>query len=267
MKVKKILLSIGIIATGRSIAQSVSTKIVENDLTTMHKLQIRPSIGFAIPYTQVNGTPNVLALNVDAQYWVGTKLDCRASLMFGGFKGGSIGATYHLKDNIVPTKQKFILSRSTKGRTETTTFVKLKPDSRNIFGACADLNIGIIKGSGFATRADIGIDFQSFSRAFAEINESRYASSRNGWFSLKLAACIASVNYDSPTFVMIPTKRVLGVGGLANLNAITRPWKSVCLSTGIQMGALKAIGIDPLDKEDSILPIFSFNLGVSININ
>jgi hypothetical protein len=268
MKIKVLLSAITFVVFGKTSAQQVSTKIVENDLTTMHNLQVRPNLGVALPYLPVNNARKIMALNIDAQYWLGTVADFRASIMIGGFTGVSLGATYHVKDKIAPTKQKFVLSRSSNGKTNTTTFVKLKPDSRNIFGPCADLNIGFFKGTGFATRLDVGLDFQSFSRAIAVIDDSRYASSRNGWFSLKIAGCFTNINYGDPAN-NIPSKFIFGFGGLANLNAVTRPWKKVCLSTGIQMGAIKAIGLNTTPsvvKQDSVFPIFAFNIGVSINL-
>jgi hypothetical protein len=259
---KKIILLTSILVSAKIQAQTISAKIVDNDLSVMKNLQIRPNVAFTIPIIGELGDGNPISLNLDAQYWLLKIVDVRASFLYGFIKGGSIGGTFHLMDKEQATKQKFVVGRSSNGRTTTTTYFKMKANSRNIFGPCADVTFGGIQDFGAIVRADIGFDYQSFSKAWAETEDSRFKSSRNGWFSFKLLGAIASMNYKG----VGPTKRVLGIGGLASLGAIVRPWKTICLSTGIQAGALKLQGLDEVDKKDALKPIVSFNLGLSINI-
>ncbi len=241
-------------------AQSVNYKIVGNDLNTFRKLSIRPYASFFIPPTPIaQGFGNAY---IEAHYWLKNIVDIRAGFGVGTFTGFIGGGTFHLMDKVKPTKHKFVLSRSRSGRTETTTFFKANADRRIILGPCLDFSIGALKNAGFYTKVDIGFDYQSFARAYAETDNRSIASSRNGWVGLKVQGVIASVNWDENKFDKTEPTRKLGIGGQVCLSASARPWKGVTFYANLPMGAMKIQGV----TEDAIQPILQINLGLSINL-
>jgi hypothetical protein len=242
------------------IAQSVNYKIVGNDLNTFRKLSVRPYVSFYIPPTPIaEGFTNFY---LEAHYWLKNIVDVRAGFGVGTFTGFIGGGTFHLIDKIKSTQHKFVVSRSTTGRTETTKYFKAYADRRIVLGPCLDFSVGALKNAGFYTKIDFGFDYQSFARAYAETDNRNIASSKNGWISLKVQGVIASINWDDNKFDDIKPVRKLGIGGQVSLSASVRPWKGVTLFANLPMGAMKIQGV----AQKSIQPILQINIGASINL-
>jgi hypothetical protein len=241
-------------------AQSINYKIVGNDINTFRKLSVRPYASFFIPPTPIaEGFANGY---IEAQYWLKNIVDIRAGFGVGTFTGFTGGGTFHLMDKIKSTKHKFVLSRTETRRTTTTNYFKAYADSRVVIGPCLDVSVGMLKNAGFFTKIDIGLDYQSFGRAYAETGNRTIASSKNGWVSLKVQGVIASLNWDDNKFDATKPTRKLGIGGQVSLSASARPWKGVTFYANLPMGAMKIQGV----TEDAIQPILQINLGVSINL-
>jgi len=248
-------------------AQTVNYKITDTDPSKFRNLNIRPYFSFFIPPTsQVDGLP--ANLNIDAQYWFPKLLDVRAGICLGTFMGLTGGATYHLKDRVKIKKNKFVTSRTTSGRTETTKFFKAPASSKVIFGPSFDFALGKMGAAGFFTEFDFGLNWQTYTRAYATLSDgSTIKSSKNGWIDVKLQAVVRSVNWGSLIIGEVPY-RVMGVGGQINLSGSVRPWKGVTLYFGLPMGVVKMMGVkqNGISAESTIQPILSINLGASINI-
>jgi hypothetical protein len=257
----KIGLAIGAICNFNTLnAQTINYKISGNDLNTFRKLSIRPYVSFFIPPTPVaEGFANAY---IDAQYWLKNIVDIRVGFGVGTFTGFTSGGTFHLMDKAKSTKHKFVVSRSETRRTTTTKYFKAEADSRVVFGPCLDVSIGGLKNAGFYSKIDIGFDYQSFARAYAETDGRYIASSKNGWFSLKMQGVIASVNWDDNKFDDIKPTRKVGLGGQLNLSGSARPWKGVTFFGSLPMGIMKIQGV----KKDAIQPILQINLGFSVNL-
>jgi hypothetical protein len=267
---KLFTLLISIILIHSTKAQMVNYKIVGNDIENRHKLHIRPYLSFYIPPSTI-GRNFHANLNVDAQYWFPKLLDVRAGINIGSFKGGTFGATYHLIDKIKSKNNKYVLSRTTRGKTETTTFLKAKANSHIIVGPCLDAMLGVLTEGGFYTKIDVGLDYQSFSRSYAEIGNRTIPGARNGWVSCKVQGVVVSMNHDDNIFDAVPFERRLGIGGQINLQASARPWRGVTFYAALPIGFVKVLGpameAPTITKKDkNIQPILYINIGASINL-
>ena len=239
-------------------------EVTNNDIEGFRKLQIRPNIEFFIPAGEYSDALPV-NINVDGQYWLGTRLDARAGLKLGSLKGVSLGGTWHLKDKITDKPYKFILSRTTSknGKTETVKYLKVPLKARIISGPCADIFIGNLKGGGFNAQLAFGLDFQKVMRGSGkpEGYNKPITSSGNGWYSLKIQAVVQSLTAESDVINFKPVVggREMGFGAQADVNAAVKPWKGSTFYAGLTMGALQVTG-----PTGGIAPIFSFKLGAAI---
>jgi hypothetical protein len=240
-------------------AQSINYKIVGNDLQSFKLLNIRPYLAFFIPPTSIaEGFANA---GVDAHYNLNKIANIHAGFSVGTFRGLTGGLTFHLVDKVKQKNHKFILSRSTRGSIQTTKYFKAKADAKIVIGPCLDVAIGSLKNAGFYTKIDIGLDYQTFVRAYAQIDNYSIAGNENGWASFKVQGVFASINRDENKFDEIAPERRVGLGGQVNLSFIARPWKAVTLYAGLPLGVMKIIGV----KKDAYQPILQINLGASLN--
>jgi len=248
-------------------SQSISYTITDTDPSQFRSLNIRPYFSFNIPQTQLDiGLP--INLNIDGQYWFPKLLDVRSGISLGTFIGFTGGATYHLSDKVKIKNNKFVVSSSTRGRTTTTRYFKAPASSKVIFGPCADFALGKLGTAGFFTEVDLGLNWQTFTRAYANLQDGSYIrSGKNGWIDLKAQAVIRSVNWDSSVLNQAPY-RLLGVGGQLNLSGSAKPWKGITVYGCIAMGAVKMIGViqSGITKESTVQPILNFGFGACINL-
>jgi hypothetical protein len=251
---RKIILPtvLAILCSTQNNAQSVKVTKMYNQQNTVKPLNIRTSIMFNIP--QDNGSELPMNLNLEGHYWLPKLLDIRGGIQLGFFNGFNAGGTFHLVDNENPRQKKFIVSREETSTRRKVVYFKASAQSRNIWGPCADIMVGTLgKANLFYTRIDAGLDWQKFTRAYAEVSDgTTYPANGNGWFSFKVLATSAILNKQNKTYV--------GVGGLGRLMYNTRPWKKVSFFGDLQMGAVKfsqAIGTNV---------ILYFGGGVSVNL-
>jgi hypothetical protein len=253
-------------------AQTVSYKIVGNEVQDASVLKIGPTVSFAIPPSDlVKGLPSTF--NLEAQYW--TKLiDFRATGSFGTFKGTSIGATYHMVNRVMNKKDKFVISRTKSGNKETTTFFKAPVKIYRISGPCADLTTGVFGEAGFFTKLDFGWDFQTNARAYAVYDGRSIKGSRNGWMSLKVQGVLANVAIDMTDYFKLGAgtgkyteERKMAVGGQVNFGVAARPWKGVTLYMSLPVGYMKYMGVsDAPETTSKGAPILNINIGAQVRL-
>jgi hypothetical protein len=241
-------------------AQTVDYKIVGNDVESFRKLNIRPYLAFFIPPTSI--AEGFINAGIDAQYHLGKIANFNAGFSVGTFNGFTGGITYHLVDKIKSANYKFVVSRSKRGNVETINYFKAKADARIVIGPSLDISAGVLTKAGFYTKIDFGLDYQSFGRAYADLNGWSIAGNRNGWVSMKLQGVFASMNRDENKFDATPAVRRIGIGGQVALSTMARPWRGVTLYAGLPLGVMKIMGVE----EDAIQPILQINLGMSINV-
>jgi hypothetical protein len=255
-----------------SSAQTVDYKIVGNDVTDLSSLKIRPSVSFFIPPTDlVNGLPTTV--NIEAQKWT-ELIDFRALASYGSFNGLSIGGTYHVVNKVMTKKDKFVVSKSKTGNTETTTYFKAPVNIHRISGPCVDLTNGFLKDAGFFTKIDFGWDIQTYGRAYAEYGNRTLSGSRNGWTSVKMQGVLANVAIDMTDYFQLGAgtgkyteERKMAIGAQASLSAAIRPWKRVTFYTSLPLGYVKYLGVSNAPSTTSKgAPILSINLGVQVGI-
>lgn len=264
--------SLCIISTVSINAQSVNYKIVGNDVSNAKKLNIRPYVAFFIPPTEViDGLP--VTVNIDAQYWTSVA-DFRGGISYGTFKGVNIGGTLHLKDGIKSVNHKFVMSRTSNGKTETVKYLRAKADVYKISGPCADLAIGSLKGAGFYSKLDFGWDFQTLGRAYAEINGRNYKGNRNGWLSFKFQGVVATTVVDMTDYFGLGAgtskyliERKMAVGVQVNPSFAYRPWKKSTFYAAIPLGYMGYLGVsDAPSTTTKGIPILSINIGLQLSI-
>ncbi len=243
----KVVSLFAVVFTTSQLNAQVNYKVIDQ-MNTFKKLSIRPYMSFGIAPLDLGDL--AANLNIEGQYWVSNKLDVRGGINMGTFTGITVGGTMHLKDAIQNKSQKYITSESYSGNTKTTKYFKGNADIRKVFGPAADLKIGYFNKNTkvFYTQLDFGVDFQSFARNYAELNDgSTYPSNKNGWTSLKVQGVIAT------------SFKKVAIGAMATLQASRRPWKGVTMYLNIPLGFMKTIG-------GEVIPIISPGFGVSINI-
>ena len=253
-------------------SQSVSYKIIDNEVNDASKLKIRPTISFAIPPTNlVDGFP--ITFNLEAQYW--TKLiDYRAALSYGTFVGTSIGATYHLVDKEATKNDKFVTSVTQKGKTETTTFFRAPVKMYKISGPCVDLTTGVYKDAGFVSKLDFGWDFQHYGNSTAEYNGRKLKGSKNGWVSMKLQGVLANVNVDMTDYFKVGAgtgkyteERKFAIGAQVNFSAAIKLWNGFTFYASLPVGYMKYLGVsDAPETTDRSIPILNVVLGAQIRL-
>lgn len=258
--------------TSQIFAQSISYKIVGNDVDDKSKLKLRPSISFAIPPSElVEGLP--ITFNLEAQYWM-PKIDVRVSGSYGTFKGGSVGVTYHLVNQVKNKNDKFVVSRTQSGNRETTTYFKAPVDIHKISGPCADLSTGVYGEAGFYSKLDFGWDFQSYGRAYAEYNNRTLKGSRNGWMSIKLQGVLANVAIDMTDYFKLGAgtgkyteERKMAIGGQVNFSVAARPWKGLTFYMSMPLGYMRYMGVSDAPSTTSKgVPILNIVLGTQIRL-
>lgn len=267
----KILITSLIIAYN-AISQSIDYKITGNDITDNSKLKLRPSISFAIPPTDlVDKLP--IMFNIEGQYW--TKImDFRATASIGTFKGGAIGATYHFVDKDKIRKEKFVVSRSRSGNTETTKYFKAPVTVHKISGPCLDLTSGVYKNAGFYSKLDFGWDFQTYARSYAEYGNSIIKGSMNGWVSIKTQGVLATTLVDMTDYFKLGAgtgkyteERKVAIGGQISISGALKPWKDVTLYVSLPLGYMKYMGVSQAPETTNRgAPILGIVLGTQIRL-
>lgn len=232
-----------------SIAQTTSDNVV-NQSNSIRKLSIRPYLALGI--SPVDAGELMVQTNLDAQFWLNSKMDLRAGFHSGTFTGGAIGGTWYLKNRIVTSTQKFIISETETSKTRTTKYFRARAEQRRIFGLAADIKVGLIGSSKdnrkFYNQIDFGVDYQFFARNYADRNGESYPSNRNGWYSFKLQG----IAITGPKF---------GLGVAGTLQASRRPWKGVTMYLNVPLGIIKTFGTN-----GELVPIITPGFGLSINL-
>lgn len=248
MNKRKILFKAVLLFCSATIVGQNETLTVVEETNTIKLLSVRPYL--VIGVAPVTGD-FASDLKLDAQYWYKDKFDLRLGSSGGTFNGVTLGGTYHLKDNFVQKSHKFIVSETQTGRTRTTTYYRGNANMRKIFGPAVDARVGYILSSSktkiLYSELNLGIDYQFFSRNYADSKDSRYPSNKNGWYSAKFQGVLA--------FGM----KKFGVGVVGVMGASRRPWKGVTMHLTLAMGAIKYFG-------GRVNPIISPGFGVSINL-
>lgn len=245
---RNVLLSAVLVLGLNCLKGQKETLTIVEETNTIKLLSVRPYLTFGVaPITGDFASD----LRIDAQYWYKDKFDVRLGSSGGTFTGVNIGGTYHLRDNYVTKSQKFIVSETQTGRTRTTTYYKSSASIRKVFGPAADVRIGYILSSSkvktMYTELNLGIDYQIFSRNYADSKDNRYPSNKNGWYSVKFQGVLAFGTSQ------------LGVGAVGVMGASRKPWKGVTMHLNLAMGAIKYFG-------GKVNPIISPGFGLSVNL-
>lgn len=247
MKKTFLALSLVVIGTVAIVGQNQTLSIVE-ETNTIKLLSIKPY--FVLGVAPVTGD-FASDLRLDAQYWYKDKFDFRLGSSGGTFNGLTFGGTYHLRDRYVEKSQKFIVSETETKTTRTTTYYKASAKMRKVFGPAIDAKAGYVLSGGktkiFYTELNLGVDYQFFSRNYADSKDSRYSSNKNGWYSAKFQGVLA---FGGKKF---------GAGAVGVVAASRRPWKSVTMHLTMALGAIKYFG-------GKMNPIISPGFGASINL-
>lgn len=228
-------------------AQNNGLTIVEQT-NTIRLLSVRPYFVFGV--APITGD-FAADLRVDAQYWHKDKFDVRLGTSGGTFNGVVLGGTYHLRDKSTLTSQKFIISQTETKTTRTTRYYRGTANQRRVFGPAVDAKVGFVQLNSdtkqLYTELDFGIDYQFFTRNYADLKDDSYPSNMNGWYGVKLQGLMA----------LGASK--LGVGAVGVMGASRRPWKGVTMHLTLALGAIKYFG-------GGINPIISPGFGMSINL-
>lgn len=255
-------------STSHLFSQNIRYKIVGNDVESRPKFVLRPSVSFSIPPSDlVEGLP--IFVSIEAQYWT-KMIDYRATGSFGTFKGGAIGATYHLSEKVKVKKEKYVTSRTETKNTTTTKYFKAPANVHRISGPCADFTSGIYGTAGFYSKLDLGWDFQHYGRSYAEYNNRTIRGSSNGWLSLKVQAVLANVAIDMTDYFKLGAgteKRKTAVGAQVNISGAVRPWKTVTFYYALPLGYMRYMGVANAPETTSKgAPILNIILGTQIKI-
>lgn len=243
-------------------AQSVPYKMEIDDAENMPNFTARlyPEFFIAPGDRELTLPMNLVA---DGRFWVGKIADVRAGVSIGSNTGLHFGGTFHLRDHVRSRSDKFVLSRSSSGRTVTTKFIKAPVQSRGISGPCADVYVGKQMGP-FTARVDLGWEFQGYRHSQMVTESGQYISGNlNGYHSLKFQAVFqgpipSSRSYFSKEGPYITEKfNAFGFGGQVALDYNYRPWRSATLYAGISMGYIKVAG-------DGSAPILSARIGIAV---
>ncbi len=244
---KKAIIIVSALFIGITEMESQTLSIVE-ETNTIKLLSIKPYLVLGV--APVTGD-FAADLKLDAQYWYKDKFDVRLGSSAGTFNGVNLGGTYHLKDRYIQKDQKFIVSETETKSTRTTTYYKASAKIRKVFGPAIDAKVGYVLSSSktklFYTELNFGVDYQFFSRNYADSKDSRYPSNKNGWYNAKFQGFLA---YGGNKF---------GVGAVGLMGASRRPWKSVTMHLTMALGAIKYFG-------GKVNPIISPGFGISINV-
>lgn len=224
-------------------AQGKSLTVVD-ETNTIKLLSVRPNMVIGVAPITGDFAADV---RLDAQYWYKDKFDARFGTSGGVLNCVSFGGTYHLQDKMVSKAHKFIVSETDKQRT----YYRHNANVRRVFGPAADARIGYVltsnKAKLFYTELDLGVDYQVFSRNYADIGEESYPSNKNGWYSIKFQGILAVGG------------KQFAAGFAGTMGAARRPWKGVTMYLSMSLGVLKTFG-------GSLNPIISPGFGVSINL-
>lgn len=236
-----------------ALGQEKPAQVVQETLD-WRKLQLRTSISFYIPYADQVELTLPANVNIEGHYDIGTVADVVGGVHFGTFKGVSASGTLHLRDQIVNAKTKFIVGESTNGRTTTTTFYKGRADIRKVFGPTAGIKVGSFGESGFYSRVEGGLDFQTMSHAYYK----GFASAKNGRASLKLLGTVARFNQPEITStsgmsINHENKGRFAAGGLFSINYERAPWKRIGWYFGLDGGYMKIFGVQDFVGENVAL--------------
>jgi hypothetical protein len=253
--------SLGFIAT--TFGQSTSYKINYNDVSDLRSLQIRlyPEFFIAPGDRELKLPANLI---LDAHYYLGSLADISAGLSLGSNTGVLLGGSLHLRDHEREVKEKFVLSRSTSGRTTTTRFLKVRVTARSFSGPCADV-FAVSQMGAFTSKVDLGWSWSGYRHSQIEVDENRYISgSMNGFHTIKLQAVFqapipTSRSYFNEEGAYITKKgNAAGVGGQLAFDYQFRPWKFCTFYSGLTMGYIKV-------PDDGSAPILSIRVGATFS--
>jgi hypothetical protein len=261
---KKILILIPALLVGlaASKAQSVSYSIEGNEVDNMRNLQIRvyPEFFIAPGDRELTLPTNLIA---DARYWMGSLLDLRAGISLGTNTGLNLGGCLHLLDRVHARKEKFVVSRSTSGRTVTQKYFKAPVQVRSMSGPSADLFIGTQFG-GFTTKLDLGWEWQGFRRSYATYDGRSIAGSNNGYHSIKIQAVFQgpipteSWSFNEEGLYVAKRSSEVGIGAQMAFDYHFRPWKRITMYGGVTGGYIKV-------PNDGSAPIIAVRFGACIS--
>jgi hypothetical protein len=253
----KILFSVALISTTFSAKAQV-----EQESLDFSKLRIRAYLDIPIPYTELKEINLASIATVQAAYELGTIADVRVAGHMGTFKGVSLGATYHMKDELVDGKTRFIVAETG----DKVYFYKGTSEYRSVFGPSVDLMAGVFGDAGLYARLQGGLEWQTHSRAYYN----GYPAMRNGIMTTKLHAVATSMGMaeyhnGSESYV-----RRIGLGGVVGMTYEIRPWKRITMFGGVDLGYLFIPGVEN-DLTNGIEntkahPILEIKFGGSVKI-
>lgn len=239
--------------------QSLSYKIESNEVKDMKNLQVKVFADFFIaPGKRELTLP--ANLTAEARYWAGSLLDVRAGFSMGSNKGLLFGGTLHLRDHYRNVKERFILSRETRGRYTTTKFIKVPVEVRSISGPALDVFVGSQMGV-FTTKIDAGWEWQGYRRARIETDEQYISGAGNGYHSFKLQAVMQGPIPTQESYFnqegrfIIDKYNTMGIGGQLSFDYHFRPWRFSTFYGGVTGGYIKVAG-------EGSAPIISVRVGL-----
>lgn len=261
---KKTLLAIPMLffLMGQAFAQTVSYNIEGNEVDNMRNLQIRvyPEFFIAPGDQEITLPTNLIA---DARYWMGSLLDLRAGISLGTNKGLNLGGCLHLIDRVHSRNEKFVVSRSTSGRTVTQRYFKAPVQVRSMSGPSADLFVGTQFGR-FTTKLDLGWEWQGFRRSYASYDGRSIAGSNNGYHSIKIQAVFQgpipteSWSFNEEGLYVPKRSNEMGIGAQMAFDYHFRPWKRLTMYGGVTGGYIKV-------PNDGSAPIIAVRFGACLS--
>lgn len=246
-----------------SFGQSVNYKIHYNEVNDLRSLQVRlyPEFFIAPGDRELKLPANLI---LDAHYYLGSLADISAGFSIGSNTGVLLGGSLHLRDHQREVKERFVLSRSTSGRTTTTRFLKVRVTARSFSGPCADAFIGSQMGA-FTSKVDLGWSWSGYRHSQIVLDEDRYISGNlNGFHTIKLQAVFQAPIPTSKSYFnekgpyVTDEGNAAGIGGQLAFDYQFRPWRFCTLYSGLTMGYIKV-------PDDGSAPILSIRLGATFS--
>ena len=236
---------------------------VEQESLEWRSLWIRPTVSMTAPLSREKEIVLPMQVNVDARYELGKLADVNAGLSYGTFKGVTFGGTYHLSDQIVNKRTRFIVAQTS----NRVYFYKGRADRRQVFGPAVNVQLGSYSDAGFYGRFDAGITLQRYSRAYYD----SYPSAVNGYTAFRLMATFSKFNQ----FEYGTTDGLVGRAGagiLAGYQIALKPWKRITLFSDIEGGYVSVLGVKDYDTGYVVMNNTKWNLllglklGISVSL-
>lgn len=252
---------------GLSLFSSAQNNEVEQyDLAWSNNMRACAHLDFLIPYAQLDDTRIPAIITIDFSYNLKQLAELRASAHVGSFKGATIGGMYMLKNKMLTRKTKFKISETSNGRTKTLRFYKGNSEFKRVFGPSVDMKFGSFDNTGTFTRFQAGLEWKTFSQAYYK----DYASTRNGYQSVKLQAIASTLNMWEHHNGKQAYNPRFGMGAMASVEGVFSPWKRVSMFVGLDLGYLFIPGVED-DKTNGIendkgMPILEIKLGAAVKL-